>query len=265
MAPDVIHDVQMPIRQQNKGAMHIDAKTGKLVDATEARRVASFALPALFVTLMLLVVILAAVPAMQGVVEEKQQRIAEVLLGCISPFELMLGKLLGVVAISLTISSVYIAGAAFLAGTFGLAGLISPALIVWFVDLLDPRDPDVRLALHGRRRGGERSEGDAVLADAGDDADHPPGDAPRHDLARAELQARDGGLVHPFFEPDDHDGAPLDVERHPALATAPSLRSACSRPRSAACGRRGASSGMGLLLQGKGVRIADLVKWVVRG
>ena len=40
---------------------------------------------------------------MQGVVEEKMQRIAEVLLGSVPPFELMLGKLLGMVGVSLTI------------------------------------------------------------------------------------------------------------------------------------------------------------------
>ena len=46
---------------------------------------------------------------MQGVVEEKQQRISEVLLGSVSPFGLMLGKLLGVVAVALTVGGVYAA------------------------------------------------------------------------------------------------------------------------------------------------------------
>ncbi len=42
---------------------------------------------------------------MQGVVEEKMQRIAEVLLGSVRPFQLMLGKLLGMTGVSLTIAA----------------------------------------------------------------------------------------------------------------------------------------------------------------
>ena len=47
---------------------------------------------------------------MHGVIEEKQQRISEVLLGSVSPFKLMLGKLLGVVGVALTVGGVYAAG-----------------------------------------------------------------------------------------------------------------------------------------------------------
>ena len=48
---------------------------------------------------------------LRRVIEEKMQRIAEVLLGSVRPFELMLGKLLGMVAVSITLSAVYLGGA----------------------------------------------------------------------------------------------------------------------------------------------------------
>ena len=54
---------------------------------------------------MYFMILVGASPAMQGVVEEKQQRISEVLLGSISPFGLILGKLLGVVAVALTVGA----------------------------------------------------------------------------------------------------------------------------------------------------------------
>ena len=69
---------------------------------------------------------------MQGVVEEKQQRIAEVLLGCIAPFELMLGKLLGMVGVSLTLLGFYSVGGGIAASRYGVAALLSPALVGWF-------------------------------------------------------------------------------------------------------------------------------------
>jgi ABC-2 type transport system permease protein len=82
---------------------------------------------------MFLLIMLAAVPALQGVVEEKQQRIVEVLLGCLSPFELMAGKLLGIVLVSLTTSTVYLAASFYVASRYGVLSLLTPSLVCWFV------------------------------------------------------------------------------------------------------------------------------------
>jgi ABC-2 type transport system permease protein len=83
--------------------------------------------------LMFLLVLMAATPLMQGVVEEKMQRIAEVLLGSVSPFQLMLGKLIGMTAVSLTISAVYLGGAYWAARHYGVAEYAPASLLVWFV------------------------------------------------------------------------------------------------------------------------------------
>jgi ABC-2 type transport system permease protein len=77
-----------------------------------------------------------ATPAMQGVVEEKGQRIAEVLLGSVSPFELMAGKLLGLVGVSLTMAGVYLAGGYVVAQRYGVADMLPPALVGWFAVFL---------------------------------------------------------------------------------------------------------------------------------
>ena len=66
--------------------------TGKYEDAEEGAQLANFFLPAILIGLMFMVIMVGATPAMQGVVEEKGQRIAEVLLGSVSPFELMAGQ-----------------------------------------------------------------------------------------------------------------------------------------------------------------------------
>jgi ABC-2 type transport system permease protein len=80
-----------------------------------------------------MLVLMTATPLMQGVVEEKMQRIAEVLLGSVSPFGLMLGKLLGMTAVSLTIACVYLGGGYWAAHRYGMAEHAPWGLLAWFV------------------------------------------------------------------------------------------------------------------------------------
>jgi ABC-2 type transport system permease protein len=105
---------------------------GTYEDAKEGAQLANFFLPAVLIGLMFMVIMVGATPAMQGVVEEKGQRIAEVLLGSVSPFELMAGKLLGLVGVSLTMAVVYLAGGYVVADRYGMADLLAPALMAWF-------------------------------------------------------------------------------------------------------------------------------------
>jgi ABC-2 type transport system permease protein len=94
---------------------------------------AAFVTPFGLLMLMFMVVLMTATPLMQGVVEEKMQRIAEVLLGSVQPFELMLGKLLGMAAVSLTISAVYLSGGWWALHHYGLSDALQPSLLAWFV------------------------------------------------------------------------------------------------------------------------------------
>jgi ABC-2 type transport system permease protein len=130
--PDVLKKLQTKVRLKSKGLTVRDPVTGELRDATDESRVATFVLPAVLIVLMYFMVLVGASPAMQGVVEEKQQRISEVLLGSISPFGLMLGKLLGVVAVALTVGAVYATVGYALAHRYGLTEALSPALLAWF-------------------------------------------------------------------------------------------------------------------------------------
>ena len=79
-------------------------------------------------------VMVGATPLMQAVMEEKQARISEVLLGSVQPFQLMLGKLGGIVAVTLTTVLLYIAGAFFTLQFLGHADLFPPVhVILWLV------------------------------------------------------------------------------------------------------------------------------------
>ena len=83
--------------------------------------------------LMFVVIFMAAQPMLESVLEEKSQGIAEVLLGSVSSFQLMLGKLLGTVSGSLTVFLIYVAGMLCWSFYTGASDQIPFELMPWFV------------------------------------------------------------------------------------------------------------------------------------
>jgi ABC-2 type transport system permease protein len=116
-----------------KGLAHRNPATGEIEEGKDENELASILIPGGLMVLMFMLILLGATPLMNGIVEEKMQRIAEVLLGSVRPFELMLGKLLGMVAVSITLSAVYLSGAYWAAHRYDFAQFISGPLIVWFL------------------------------------------------------------------------------------------------------------------------------------
>jgi ABC-2 type transport system permease protein len=106
--PDSEH--KQPWILKREGLPERDPVTGKVIDQPLGNQIAQFLVPAVLVFLMFMMIMISSTPAMHGVVEEKMQRIAEVLLGSVTPFQLMLGKLLGVLAVSLSMAAVYLGG-----------------------------------------------------------------------------------------------------------------------------------------------------------
>jgi ABC-2 type transport system permease protein len=128
-----VREIMRPSRVKAMGLTRRDVVSGEIKDDTLHDRIAPVAVPIGFAVLMYMVVMMTAAPLMQGVVEEKMQRIAEVLLGSVRPFDLMLGKLLGMTAVSLTITAVYLGGAYWAAWEYGFAEYIPADLLAWFV------------------------------------------------------------------------------------------------------------------------------------
>jgi ABC-2 type transport system permease protein len=106
---------------------------GKIKDADRDNEIATMMVPLGMLFLMFIVVMVGASPMTANMIEEKQLRIAEVLLGSVSPFQLMMGKLLGGVATALTLAAIYFAGAYWGAKKMDIADTISPNMIVWFL------------------------------------------------------------------------------------------------------------------------------------
>lgn len=132
LSADVVEGAIRPIDVSNLGLVTVD-ETGKVKDAEEADRISAFLVPYGFCMLMFMSVMVSGPQMMQNIIEEKMQRIAEVLVGSIPPFQLMLGKLLGVMAVSLTLISLYLAGGYFVADYYGKSDLLPMSQIAWML------------------------------------------------------------------------------------------------------------------------------------
>ena len=69
--------------------------------------------------LMFMLVMMSAIPQMTNVMEEKSEKIAEVLLGTITPFQFMMGKVLGGIGVSLTTAAIYVGAGVAPCNTWG--------------------------------------------------------------------------------------------------------------------------------------------------
>jgi ABC-2 type transport system permease protein len=105
---------------------------GKLTYPSHSGRFASSIVPVVMIMMMFLVTLIGTSPIAANVVEEKQLRIAEVLLGGVTPFELLMGKLLGGVGVSLTLASLFFGGAYYVASTYSVARYVPGPSIAWF-------------------------------------------------------------------------------------------------------------------------------------
>jgi ABC-2 type transport system permease protein len=133
LSPAAIAAASQRFPLEPRGLTRLDPKTGEPTEASETSQIASFLVPAALMMFMFMMVMFGASPMMQGVLEEKMQRIAEVLLGSVRPFPLMLGKLLGMIGVSLTIIVVYLAAAYWAAARYGFTEYLPMDLLAWFV------------------------------------------------------------------------------------------------------------------------------------
>jgi ABC-2 type transport system permease protein len=115
------------------GLSKVDAATGRVVKAKEMNRFATFAVPAGCVFLLYMMVMSATPVLLNTVLEEKMQKISEVLLSAVTPFQLMMGKLLGATMVSFTLSALYLGCISGMLWKMGVLNLVPPTLIPWFV------------------------------------------------------------------------------------------------------------------------------------
>lgn len=109
-----------------------DAKTGAVSQARRSNEAEAIATPMLATVLMFMLIMMGVTPLLQVLMEEKTQRIAEVMLATATPFQLMFGKVLGGAAVSLTGSLVYVFGTASVLTGMAMGNFVPWSLLPWF-------------------------------------------------------------------------------------------------------------------------------------
>lgn len=107
-------------------------KPGEAGEAKQNNKIRTFAIPIASMALIFMMIMMTAPALLNQVLEEKIQKISEVLISSVSPFQLFLGKLVGTVFVALTLSTVYLTAIYFVTRRLGIAHMIDPVLYVWF-------------------------------------------------------------------------------------------------------------------------------------
>lgn len=111
-------------------------QTGAIKAASKVDKVRTMAIPAGMMMILLFSVMSGAPQLLNTVIEEKMSRISEVLIGSVTPFELMLGKLLGAGAVSFLLALVYVVVGVLAARHYGYADAIGARELAWFTTFL---------------------------------------------------------------------------------------------------------------------------------
>jgi ABC-2 type transport system permease protein len=108
------------------------ASRNRVPDAPRRNPIEATAVPFTLLFLMMTITMMGAAPMLQGVAEDKMQRVFEMLLASATSFELIAGKVLASVGVSLTGSVFYVTAGLFVLQGMAMIGLAPFALLPWF-------------------------------------------------------------------------------------------------------------------------------------
>ncbi len=126
-------DLLAPVSIDPLSLLARDARTGALQQAKKKDEIADFAAPFGMVTLLTMIVMVGTAPMLSAVTEDKNQRIFEMLLGLVTPMELMVSRVLAALGRSLTSSAFYILGAVLVLQGMAMMGSVPIHLLGWFI------------------------------------------------------------------------------------------------------------------------------------
>lgn len=128
----LVQQLSKPVWLTSLGLAKVD-KDGSLEAGKKDNELKTFGIP-IGAMMLLFMLIMTAVPnLLNQVLEEKMQKISEVLISSVSPFQLLMGKLLGTVGTTLTLSILYLGVVQFALWYFELGNMIDPSTYAWFL------------------------------------------------------------------------------------------------------------------------------------
>ena len=120
------------IQTEGLSLVSVDEATGKINEAQTSSPLEALLAPIMIMMMMFMMMMMSVPGMLNSVMEEKTQRIAEVVLGSMRPFEFMSGKLLGGIAVSLTSSVVYVVGGTIMVYYMGYEQYVPFHVLPWF-------------------------------------------------------------------------------------------------------------------------------------
>jgi ABC-2 type transport system permease protein len=132
IAEDAVRDLFDYISPEPLGLVSVDSETGEISAAERSSELATILPPIAMLMLMFVMIMMGAVPQLNSVMEEKSQRIAEVMLGSLKPFEFMMGKLIGGVSVSLTAATFYVVMGTWAVFHYDVAQYVPFDVLPWF-------------------------------------------------------------------------------------------------------------------------------------
>jgi ABC-type Na+ efflux pump permease subunit len=127
----LVDGLSEPVPLKQYGLAEVTA-TGE-VKKEKLNELQTFLAPMGAMFLLFMLVMMSAPMLLNTVLEEKIQRISEILVSSVSPFELFLGKLLGNVFVSWTLFLIYVGGGVFVAAHYGALHFVPFGLVGWFL------------------------------------------------------------------------------------------------------------------------------------
>ena len=109
---------------------------GGIKAAAKVDKVRTTVIPIAMMMIILFSVMSSAPQLLNSVIEEKMSRISEVLIGSITPYELMMGKLLGSAAVSVLLAAIYMTGGVAMARYYGYGDAIRMSDLGWMLVFL---------------------------------------------------------------------------------------------------------------------------------
>ncbi len=127
-----LSDVLAGAAVQSMSLVARDEKTGAIAPSHKRNELEGFIVPFVLMMMLAMIVLMSSGPMLGAVADDKQQRVFEMLLGSASPFELMMGKVLAAISLTLTSSVFYIVGATLVLQSLAMIGLAPFHLLPWF-------------------------------------------------------------------------------------------------------------------------------------
>ena len=109
---------------------------GTIQEAEKENKLRTFGIPFAALMLLFMLIMTGAPQLMNQVLEEKMQRISEVLVSAVTPFQLMLGKLFGSVGVCLTLAMLYLGGIYWATHHFEVEHFVPTSAYLWFIVMM---------------------------------------------------------------------------------------------------------------------------------